>query len=203
MIKIYGSPMSSAHRCYWAMEECNVPYERAPLDMRKKEHKSESFLKLNPNGKVPCITDGDLLLWESVAINHYIALKHAPHLLGKTIEDQAHIQQWILWGMLEMQKPLVDVLIQVMFVPEDKKNPTVIEDAKKKIEPLNVILNNHLQNKNYLVGNDFSLADLTIASMLRINGMTGLTLSAYPHIEKWFAGIIERPAYKKVDTIGM
>ncbi len=203
MIKIYGSPMSSAHRCYWVMEECNVPYERVALDMRKKEHKSEAFLKLNPNGKVPCIVDGDFVLWESVAINHYIALKYGPQLLGKTTEDQALIQQWNLWGMLELQKPLVDILIQMMFVPEDKRNFAIIEEAKKKIAPLHVILDQHLQNTNYMVGDAFSLADLSVASIVRINGFVGLNLNNYANIEKWFAGIIERPAYKKVEAMAM
>lgn len=203
MIKIYGSPLSSAHRCYWAMEEMKVPYERQPLDMKKKEHKSESFLKLNPNGKIPCIVDGDLVLWESAAINHYLALKYSPQLLGKGPEMQGMVWQWTLWGMLEMQKPLIDILIQVMFVPEEKKNPSVIEEAKKKIEPLNGILNNHLRNRKFIVGDDFTLADLNIASIVGINKITGQSLSAYPHIEKWLAAMVDRPAHKKVEAMGM
>ena len=202
MIKIYGSPLSSAHRCYWAMEEMNVPYERQPLDMKKKEHKSEAFLKLNPNGKIPCIVDGDLVLWESAAINHYLALKYAPQLLGKSPEMRGMVEQWTFWGMLELQKPLIDILIQVMFLPEDKKNPAVIEEAKKKIEPLNVILDNHLRNRNFMVGDVFTLADLNLASIVGINKLTGQSLAAYPHIEKWFAAIINRPAYKKVEAMG-
>ena len=202
MIKIYGSPLSSAHRCYWAMEEMNVPYESQPIDMKKKGHKSEAFLKLNPNGKIPCIVDGDLVLWESAAINHYLALKYAPQLLGKSPEMQGMVQQWTLWGMLEMQKPLIDILIQVMFVPEGKKNPAVIEEAKKKIEPLNVLLNYHLKNRNFMVGNEFTLADINIASIVGINKLTGQSLSAYPPIEKWLAAMAARPPYKKVEAMG-
>ena len=73
MISIYGSPRSSAGRCVWAAEEAGVAYEVKAVDMRNQEHKSAEFLKLNPNGKVPAMKDGDISLFESMAINFYIA----------------------------------------------------------------------------------------------------------------------------------
>jgi len=201
MIKLFGSPHSSAHRCYWVLEELNIPYERQPLDMRQREHKAEAYLKLNPNGKIPCIIDGNFVLWESVAINHYLALKNGPQLLGKTIEEQALVQQWILWSQGELQLPLVSILIQVMFMPEDKKNPSIVEDAKKKLQPLNAILNTQLQDKNYVVGDTFTLADLTLASVVRINEMTNISLADYPNIQKWYQAVTKRTAYQKVEAL--
>ena len=201
MIKIYGSPFSSAHRCYWTLEELNIPFERMPLDMRQREHKSEAFLKLNPNGKVPCLVDGDLILWESAAIDHYLATQYGPKLLGSTPKEQALVQQWLLWSLLELQPPLVNILIQVMFVPEDKKNPAVIEEAKKKLQPLYEILNQHLKKNQFMVGDTFTMADLTVASIVRINGMTQQSIKEFAELEKWFSAVTSRPAYVKVEAM--
>lgn len=85
MIKIYGSPWSSARRVYWAMEECGATYERQPLDMRAKEHRSAAYLEINPCGKVPCIVEGDFVLWESMAINWYRQKNTSPNYLEKLL----------------------------------------------------------------------------------------------------------------------
>src|SRR5687767_5881522 len=112
MIKIYGSPHSSGGRCYWTLEELGLSYERVKIDMRSKEHKSPSYLNLNPNGKVPVMVDDDFVLWESAAINSYLAEKHRPELLGRTLQERALVQQWTLWAMVDLQPPHVDLLIQ-------------------------------------------------------------------------------------------
>lgn len=65
MIKLYGSPKSSAGRCVWTLEEIGVPYELIGVNMQAKEHKSPEFLAINPNGKIPAMVDGDLTLFES------------------------------------------------------------------------------------------------------------------------------------------
>src|SRR3989344_9118391 len=122
MIKIYGAPRSSAGRCFWLLEELALPYQAMPVDMRNKEHKSEAFLKLNPNGKVPALVDGDVVLWESIAINHYLADKYRPELLGKTPVERGLEQQWSTWSMVDLQPPLVDLIIQMVLTTEEKRN---------------------------------------------------------------------------------
>ena len=81
MITLYGSARSSAGRCLWCLEETGVAYENKNVDMRTKEHQSEAFLKINPNGKVPAMVDGETKLFESMAINFYLADKYKPELL--------------------------------------------------------------------------------------------------------------------------
>ena len=89
MIMLYGSVRSSAARCYWCLEEIGVAYKGVPVDMKANEHKSENFLKINPNGKVPALVDDQIQLFESMAINFYLAEKYKPSLLGSSIAEKA------------------------------------------------------------------------------------------------------------------
>jgi glutathione S-transferase len=198
MIKIYGAYQSSAGRCYVMLEECNLKYERVPLNMQNKEHKLPDYLKLNPNGKVPVMIDGDLVLWESIAINRYLAEKYKPELLGKTIEDRAHVEKWSVWCQTELQSPFVDIVIQTMFVPEGQRDNNVIERAKATYPRFLKVLNDHLEGRDYLVGREFTLADLNTASVAAMPLALKIDISDYKNILKWLKTIQARPSFQKV-----
>jgi glutathione S-transferase len=201
MLKIYGSPHSSAGRCYWMLEEIGVPYERVPLDMRAKQHKSEGFLKLNPAGKVPVLIDGDFVLWESAAINSYLAEKYKPELLGRTIEERALVNQWTLWAMTDLQPPHVDLLIQLIFIPEERRDLGVIEKARAAIIPKLAILDQYLLDRQYMVGSSFTLADINVGSVVNIGQMTGGDTSQFKNIAQWFGRLADRPSRRKLISL--
>ncbi len=203
MIKIYGSPRSSAGRVYWMMEELGLSYERMPLNMSQREHKSPDFMRLNPNGKVPCIVDGDFILWESMAITQYLATKHNSPLLPKKPEETGLVAQWSYWSILEMQKHAVEWLIQAMFVPAERKDPSIVEKAQKALIPLFGILDHTLNNKTYLVGNRFTIADLHVASVVNIVLGLGFDISAYSNVHTWIKACQDRPAWHKVCSLPM
>lgn len=201
MIKIYGSPRSSAGRCYVMLEEAGLAYEGVSLDLsERREHKSPEYMKLNPNGKVPCLVDGDFVLWESAAIVQYLAEKYKPEMMGSSPEDRALVQQWAFWTMTEAQPPLVDLLIQKLFVPEEKRNLDLIARREKQVPGLLSVLDNALANKKYLVKDHYSVADLMAASAVNIAAGLQLDLSPFPHIRTWFHEIKARPAWKAVDA---
>ncbi len=197
MIKIYGSPKSSAGRVFWMLEELNLPYEAVKINMREKEHKGDAYLKLNPNGKVPCLTEGEFVIWESVAINNYLAEKYAPQLLGTTPEDRGIVQQWSLWSMLELQKPIIDIFIQKVFVPEDRRDLALIERSQKSCPPLFRILDNALSSRKYLAGDAFTVADLNMASVVVIATPIQMDISEYKNISGWMDALTQRPSFKK------
>ncbi len=201
MLNIYGSPRSSSGRCFWALEEVGAPYEPKTISFEKGEHKSPEFLKINPNGKVPALTDGDTTIWESMAINFYLAENYKPELVGTTPAEKGLVQQWSFWALGELQPPIIEIFIQMVFVPEDKKDAGVIEKAKAKIPPLLEVLNNALENKEYLAGNDFTLADLNTLSVASICPRIGVELTPYKNIMKWLERIGERPAYKRYQDL--
>jgi glutathione S-transferase len=96
MLKLYGGARSRASIIQWYLEELGVPYEFILLDMQAGEHRQPEFLAINPMGKVPAIVDGEFKLWESGAILFYLAQKYGN--MPSSLEEQAKINQWILFG---------------------------------------------------------------------------------------------------------
>lgn len=197
MIKIYGSMMSSASRCYWMAEEAGQTLENIPLDFQKNEHKAPEYLKLNPNGKVPTIIDGDLVLWESMAINAYLGDKYKPELLGATPELRALANQWSYWAMAHLSHAGEPMILQ-----KYRKTPDSDETAKgrEELAKLLPILDNALNGKNYLVGDAFSVADLNLVSIVSTLMWAGIDMAPYANIMRWFGTISQRPAFQK--TLG-
>ncbi len=201
MITIYGSPKSSAGRCFWCLEEVEATYQNKAIDFRAQEHKSADFLKINPNGKVPALTDGEFTIWESMAINFYLADAYRPSLLGKEVHDRGLVQQWSIWSLAELQVPLIDIFIQLVFVPEDKRDLKVIEKSKGKMPSLLNTLDAELENRKFLVADDFTLADLNVASVVSICHHINYELSDYENITSWLARMSERPAFQKYQEL--
>ncbi len=198
MIKIYGGSRSSGGRCFLTLEECGVKYEPMSVNMREKQHKSADFLKLNPNGKIPVLTDGEYVIWESIAINRYLAEKYKPELLGSTIEERGHVEQWSVWSMVELQPSLVDLLIQMVFVPEANRDQALIAKCHTRIPERLAVLDGHLRNREFMVSNYFSLADINAASVANIGLSLQMDYSAYPNILQWLGHLNKRPSFKKV-----
>lgn len=197
MITLYGLPKTSAGRCIWALEEVGTPYTLKEVDLRNKEHKSPEFLKINPNGKVPAMVDGDVTLFESMAINFYLADTYKKELLGSSPLEKGQVYQWSFWSVAELQDPIIQVFIQKVFVPADKRDHNVIEENEKKLPALLSVLNSSLAGKKFLTGNSFTLADLNTASVVSICNAIGEDLSSYPNIKTWLSAISDRPAFQK------
>ena len=111
MIKLYGVPLSRAFRSLWALEEIGVEYENVPVNFIGDSKKPE-YLAINPNGRIPALVDGDLTLFESMAINLYLARKYDGGLQPKALEDEARAVQWSFWGMTEIEPHLLLQWIQ-------------------------------------------------------------------------------------------
>lgn len=201
MLKIYGHPQTSANRCFWMLEELELAYENVPVNLKNKDQKKDDYLKINPNGKVPCLVEGDFILWESMAINHYLAEKYRPSLLGDSTQERAHILQWNYWSLAEYQRPMIDLFIQTMFVPEPHRDLDLMKKSEEKVLLLNEMLDRELGKKGYLVRPEFSLADLNVASVAKLNRLLKISTESLKNFNAWFNPICERPAFLKADQM--
>lgn len=201
MVTIYGSPRSSSGRCFWCLEETGINYTSKSINFKEKEHKSEEFIKINPNGKVPALEDGDFVIWESMAINFYLADAYKPILLGETSKERGLVHQWSIWSIADLQGPLIDIFIQLVFVPEERRNLEVIEKAKGKLPALLSVLNGALEGNNYLVGDQFSLADLNVHSVMSICDHVKYDLTEYKGICSWLETISDLDSFKKYQEL--
>ena len=194
-VKIYGPTASRAARALWAVNELGVPFEHVPIEM--KDIKSPEFLAINPNGKVPVMVDGSLTLFESMAINLYLAKKYNKNgLYPASVEDQALAEQWSFWGMTEVEKSLLTILIDMFMTAPDKRKPDVVADALKALPKPFGVLNGALQGREYLLGSKFTVADLNLASICSWSRPIKYDFTPFPNVGAWLDRCLSRPAYK-------
>jgi glutathione S-transferase len=198
MIKVYGVAVSRAFRPLWLLEELGVPYEHVKTSFIG-ETRTPDFLRLNPNGHIPVLQDGDLTLWESMAINLYLARKFDKGLWPKTVEGEGRAYQWSVWTMTELEEPILSVLLNRRFLPEDQRDAKKADDAEKRFaQPLGV-LEGALARSPYLVGDGFGVADLNVASVVSWAPMSGLDLSK--NVQSWFERCAGRPAFARAQAL--
>ena len=198
MLQIYGNPRSRAMRCLWMLEEMGEPYQLIEKSTRTDELQSAEYLRLNPNARIPTLVDGDLVLWESMAINLYLAQKYEGpmHSVDPTVLGVA--AQWSFWAMLELEGLLLELLNHRAVLPEFARDPSYAErDELLLRKPLGV-LNNSLRGRDHLAGGNFTVADLNVASILAWGKMARLDLSAHPDVARWLDSCLTRPAYGRV-----
>ncbi|MEL0082687.1 MAG: glutathione S-transferase family protein [Gammaproteobacteria bacterium] len=199
MLTLYGQVMSRAQRTLWLLEELEVPFEHEKVNQNAGETRTTEFMKLNPNGHVPVLKDGDLVLWETIAINWHIAAKHGAGSLWPSDQNQqSQIMQWSLWMTTELENLLVDYLRHAIVYPEDKRNPALAEAAKNQYPVPMKVLDDSLQGRDYLVGDSFTLADLNVASMLGlVDVYKQFDNSEFPTAVAWLEKMLARPARAK------
>jgi glutathione S-transferase len=180
------------------LEEVEQPYQPVVIDMLdKREHKGPEYLKLNPNGKVPCLVDGDVTLWESMAINQYLCERYKPELLGNDPGTRGRVAQWNLWSLIELQPPMIDIIIQTMFTPEERRDHQVVARAQDKMPGLLKILDEALAQSEFIAGDHLTVADFNMASVFHITTSVHIPTTAYPHATRWYQAMRARPSMQR------
>ncbi|WP_448505823.1 glutathione S-transferase family protein [Immundisolibacter sp.] len=203
MLKLYGQFMSRAQRCLWTLEELGVPYEHVKTNQGAGESRTPEFLKINPNGHVPVLQDGDFVLWESMAITQYLARKYGQgSLWPANVEDEGRVFQWALWASLEMEIYVVNYLRHAMLYPPEKRRPELATEATEVLPAPLKVLNDSLADKDCLVGNRFGVADINVATVLLLADVyKHLGVDRYPNIIAWLQRVSARPAWQKLPSL--
>ncbi len=200
MIKLYGTSKSRSARCLWALEELGLKYEHIPVETTKA--KSPENLKLNPNGHVPVLDDDGTVLWESMAINLYLAGKYgkAP-LWPASHEDRGRAVQWSFWGMTEAEPHLIAILRNRMLLPAEQRNEQAAVAAVAAMAGPLKVLDGALKGRDYLLGKDFAIADLNLSAILSFALLVKLDMSATPTAQAWLGKCLGRDAFKKARSL--
>src|ERR1700721_1878042 len=132
-VKIYGIPRSRTFRALWMAKELGIDYENTPFVFATGETRQQSYLKINPNGHVPAIDDNGFVLWESMAVNLYLAKKYGlGTLYPASLEGEARAWQWSLWGMTEIERHVLPAMFNRAVYPENKGDPAAADAAEKE-----------------------------------------------------------------------
>jgi glutathione S-transferase len=198
-MKLYGVPASRATRSIWAAEEVGVEYELVPTSFTE-ESKTPEYLAINPNGRVPALVDGDLVLFESMAINLYLAKTYGGKLYPSNPQDEARAIQWTIWGMTELEPHLIPMVLHKFFYPEDQRDPAVVAKAEAEVERPLAVLDAHVSDREYLLGGDFTIADLNVAGALSTAAFVKYDISKFENAARWMSRCTGRPSFARAQA---
>jgi glutathione S-transferase len=194
-LKIYGVARSRAFRTLWMAKELGLDYEHIKVDFATGETRTPAHLALNPNGHIPVIDEDGFVLWESMAINLYLAKKHSlGRLYPSRLEDEARAWQWSFWGMTEVERPVLTALFNRAILPEYERDAAAADAAERTLGQLLKVLDGALGRSAALLGDDFTVADLNVASILAWARPANIDISPFPKVAEWLKNCAERPA---------
>jgi glutathione S-transferase len=180
-------------------EELGLDYEHFPIETGPAGARRPDYLAVNPNGRLPAIDDDGFILWESLAINLYLAQKHGlGSMYPVSLEGQAKAAQWSLWAANEIERATNVWSFHAERLPPGERDPTIAAAALDLLAAPYRVLDHALAARAYLLGNEFTVADLNVAAVaLRAVAMD---LSATPHFGDWLQRCYQRPAAQKVSS---
>ncbi len=199
--KLYGVSGSRAIRSLWAIEEVGIEYEHVSVNFMEESKKPE-YLAVNPNGRIPALQDGDLTLFESMAINLYLAKTYGGDLYPRDPAKEALVWQWSVWVMTEIEPPQMDIVVQKFFTPEERRSADAIAAAEKTLARPLKVLDDALANKDWLVGDAFSIADLNVSGVMLLLSMVKFDSSAYSNVKRWADACYARPSLDRAKAVG-
>ena len=188
-LTIYGTTDSRTMRVLWAANELGLAFTHVPYAADDPVLKTPSFLAINPAGAIPVIDDDGFVLGESLAIILYLAKKYgAAPLYPATLEGEADVWRWTLWAQAHLE-PWVqgDLLLKEVIA-------TIGASAKPFVERACVRLETALDGRDWILGADFSVADMTVAAVLSPSRAAKIPLARYPRIRDWHLRCYRRPA---------
>jgi len=207
MLTIYGVYRSRATRNIWLAMELGIPFKQVPVIQvyRVPDTKaagaplhtqSPEFLKVNPNGRVPCIDDDGLVLCESLAINLYLAKKHGGPLGPANLGEDAQMTMWSMWAVTEVEGNALLVMQNRLSKPAAERDPQIAEKAVAALRGPFAVLDRHLVSSGHIVGDRFTAADINVAEVIRYAQAAPELFEAAPRVKAWLAACQARPQYK-------
>lgn len=196
----YSRNSGNSSRSVFALAEAGVPWNPRPVDWRGGETHGTAYLAINPMGKVPALADGELRLWESNAINWYLAEKHPEcGLLPGSMTGRAAVHRWLFFQAGHVGPacfPIVRTLPSVQAFWNATTDPQAVEAGRKELGRYLPVLESALVGRDWLEG-AFSLADITYAPHFMLLGRTGFDFSPYPALQAWLDRLLARPAWQQ------
>jgi glutathione S-transferase len=203
MMKIWGRLSSvNVQKVVWAARELGLAFERIDAGGQFGIVRTPAYLAKNPNGQIPVLEDGEFVLWESNAIVRYLAAKHGlGTLCPQALEARADADRWMDWQTTALTPAMGPAFMQLIRTAADQRNAALIDESAAKAEALLAILDAQLQDRSFICGAQFTMADIALGCA--VHRWYGLPLAhnPRPQIERWYAALMSRPATDGVLTL--
>jgi len=201
-MKLYHAPQSRSIRPRWMLEEIGVPYEIVRLNLSAGDAKKPEYLAVNPNGTVPTLVDGDLVLFESAAICQYLADKFADKRLAPPLGTPARglYYQWIHYAMSALEPPIVAIFLHTIRKPEAERIAAVVAESRSQLALVLGVLERALAGREHLLGTEFTAADVVLGSTLAWARAMGCIAGDYPAVNGYIERLLPRAAFQRASA---
>jgi len=192
-MKLYEFAPTRSIRARWTLQELGVDFEAISVNLAAGEHHRPEFLKLNPTGKIPVLVDGDFVLTESVAIVKYLAEKYPDRgLLPTRPQERAEVDRWLLFTATELEQPLWRIARHSSLYPINDRLPADVPLASREFKEMAAVAEQHLQHRQFVVGDHVTVADFVLAYTLDWANEIGL-LGDCPSLRAYLERMYSRP----------
>ena len=199
MLTVYGLARSRVSRTLWMLEELAIPYRHISIGKGPDGIQSPAFLQINPHGRVPALVDGSLVVWESLAINLYLAKRYGGALGPQDADEDAKATMWTIWTAAEVEAAAHQIFVHTLRDQPEDRDPDRVVAAVSRLAPSLLALQLAIQGGGgSLVGGRFTVADLNVASVLfYLRGLSG-AFAAVPRLGEWYALASGRSAFGRM-----
>jgi glutathione S-transferase len=197
-LKLYGIPRSRGIRNIWMAYELGIDFELVEVAPGPEGSRKPEYMALNPNGHVPFIEDDGVILWESMAINLYLARKHGGPLAAADLREEGQMLSWTAWALTEVEPNAAQAMYHTSMLPEAERQPAKVAEALAAVAaPLAVLEAALAKGGGWAVGGRFTVADLNLYGAIFYLRFTPQALADKPAIRAWMDACRARPAAKR------
>ena len=197
MLKIYGAAHSRAFRVIWLANELGIAYEHVPVtfNVPNAQCKEPWYVALNPNANLPTIDDDGFVMWETGAINLYLASKYPSSLYPATPQDHGRMLQWSFFATTEIEPVMLTLLVHRVVLPPGQRRADLADQSERTLRTKLAVLEQQLVKTAFFGGDIWNMADFMVACILYVVRMRlKLDLTATPRLDTWLTASLERPA---------
>jgi glutathione S-transferase len=201
MIKLYFAPRTRSVRILWLLEELALPYTLERVDFQPPV--SRFFAQRTPTGKLPTIEDGDVVMCESGAIVEYVLERYGRGRLAPPVgsPDRARFLQWIHFAESTAFPPLGVLVWLTRYRKDAASHSALVEDARVRAATGLDFLERELGQNAYLVGDQFTAADVMMGFTLVAARLLGVLGDRHPTLNAYLARLEKRPAFQKAIAV--
>lgn len=189
-ITLYTAATPNGWKISIALEEMGLPYEVKLIDFASNEQKSDWFVALNPNGRIPALVDDGFALFESGAILLYLAEKTGM-FLPSDVQGRSRVIQWLMFQMSGVGPMMGQANVFVRYFPE--KIQPAIDRYQREVTRLFGVLDAQLATNEYIAG-DYSIADMSLWPWVSGYDWSGVSIDGFDHLQRWLSLVGDRPA---------
>ena len=199
MLKIWGRTTSSnVQKVLWCCGELGVEYERADIGGPFGGNQDPEYLAMNPNGLVPTVKDDDLIMWESNTICRYLCTMHDGGRLYPTDPAaRTHVERWMDWQLSSIGPPMGALLFGLIRTRPEQRDQAAIEAARRKALAAWTIVEDALEDRPYLAGQELTLAEITLGTLVYRWHAFSIERPLLKNLKAWYERMCRRPTFKQ------